>query len=121
MEKLEEKKKSAEEPLRKLMEKEDQLMEKAAALRAKITESESAIQDLQDEIARTMEECQKKEIAPIRVLKEIFSGTVLEGCKSRLTVKENLYRTLIKEAPKNDLSPEGNSYASVEFQFYPLP
>ena len=121
IEMLEEKKKGAEEPLSKLMDKEDQIMEKITALQSQITESESAVQDFQSEIARTMEESQKKEIAPIRILKEIFSGTVLEGCHSRLTVKENSYRTLIKEALKNDLSPEGNSCASWEFQFYPLP
>jgi hypothetical protein len=120
MEKLEEKKKGAEEPLSKLMDKEDQIMEKITALQSQITDSESAIQDLQNEIARTMEESQKKEIAPIRVLKEIFPGTVLEGCHSRLIVKENSLRTLIKETQKNDLSPEGNSSSSWEFQFYPL-
>ena len=120
MGKLEEKKKSAEEPLRKLMDKEDQFMKKIAALQSQITESENAVQDLQNEIARTMEEYQKKEIAPIRVLKEIFPGTVLEGCHSRLTVKENSYRTLIKETPQNELSPEGSTSSSWEFQFYPL-
>jgi uncharacterized protein (DUF342 family) len=120
MEKLAEKKKSAEEPLQKVMDKEEQFKEKIAALQSQITDSEGVVKDLQSEIARIMEECQKKEIAPIRVLKEIFPGTILEGCHSRLTVKENSYRTLIKETNKGELSPEGNTCSSWEFQFYPL-
>ena len=120
IEKLEEKKKSAEEPLRKLMDKEEKFMEKISALQSQITELEAAVKDLENEIARTTEECQKKEIAPIRVLKEIWAGTVLEGCHGRLTLKENSYQTLIKETLKNELSPEGNARSSWEFQFYPL-
>jgi hypothetical protein len=121
MEKLEEKEKSAEETLRQLTEKQNQFSEKVAALQSKMDETENALLDLQDEVARTVDEFQRKEIGPIRVMEEIFAGTVLEGCHSKLKVKENHRHALIKETDKNALVKEENISPFWEFHFQPLP
>ena len=121
MEKLEEKRKSAEERLFSLMPKDSQLTEKIAALQFKIDETENAVLDLQDEAARTVDEFERKEIAPIRVVNDIFPGTIFEGCHCKLKVREMHRQTLVKEVDRNANSNEKDISPFWEFEFFPLP
>ena len=121
LEKLEQKVKSAEEPLRTLMGKENLIMEKITPLQSQIKELEGTIESLQGKIQKIHEEGHKKETPTIQVSKEIFPGTVLEGFHSKLVLKESQYKTLIKETLSQEPSPEGNSTPTWGMQFYPLP
>jgi uncharacterized protein (DUF342 family) len=121
LEKLEQKVKSAEEPLRKLMGKENLIREKIPPLQSQIKELEGTIESLQGEIKKIHEEGHKKETPTIQVSKEIFPGTVLEGFHSKLVLKESHYQAMIKETLSDELSPEGNPTPTWGMQFYPLP
>ena len=97
LEKIEEKIKSAEEPLQKLMDKEDQCEEKISALQLQSKEFDCNLQGLRDEVEKIMKEFQKKETPTIRILGQVFPATILEGCHSSLVLKQSFADVLIKE------------------------
>jgi uncharacterized protein (DUF342 family) len=121
LEKLEQKVKTAEEHLQKLMAKENLILEKTTPLQSQLKELEVAVESLQGEIKKIHEESHKKGIATVQVSKEIFPGTVLEGRHSKLVLQESQYQALIKESLRNEVSPEGNHTTSWGMEFYPLP
>jgi uncharacterized protein (DUF342 family) len=121
LEKLEQKVKTAEEHLQKLMAKENLILEKTTPLQSQLKELEVAVESLQGEIKKIHEESHKKGIATVQVSKEIFPGTVLEGRHSKLVLQESQYQALIKETLRNEVSPEGNHTTSWGMEFYPLP
>ncbi len=121
LEKLEQKVKIAEEPLQKLMAKENLITEKATPLQAQLKELAETVDSLQGEIKKIQQESHKKGVATVQVSKEIFPGTILEGCHSRLVMQESQYQALIKETLHNELSAEGNHTTLWGIEFYPLP
>jgi hypothetical protein len=121
LEKLEQKVKTAEEHLQKLMAKENLILEKTTPLQSQLKELEVAVDSLQGEIKKIHEESHKKGIATVQVSKEIFPGTILEGRHSKLVLQESQYQALIKETQRNEVSPEGNHTTSWGMEFYPLP
>ena len=121
LEKLEQKVKISEEPLRKLMPKENLITEKCAPLQSQLKELEETVESLQGEIKKIQQENQKKGIATVQVSKEIFPGTVLEGCHSKLVLQESQYQALIKETHHNQLSGGGGHTPEWAMEFYPLP
>ena len=121
LEKVEQKVKIAEEPLQKLKAKENLITEKTTPLQSQLKELEETVESLQGEIKKIREESHKKGIATVQVSKEIFPGTILEGCHSKLVLQDSQYQSLIKETLNKELSPEGNHTTSWGMQFYPLP
>jgi chromosome segregation ATPase len=120
LERLEEKVRSAEEPLKKLMDKEDLIMEKISALQSQIKDSDRGIDAIQSEMKRALEESQTKEIPTVRVIEKIFPGTILESGHCKSVIKETCQHALIKETLHNEVSPDGNSISSWRMQFYSL-
>jgi predicted nucleic acid-binding Zn-ribbon protein len=120
LEKLKEKIKSAEEPLGKLMDLEDQVGEKVSALQQQIGEADSIIQGLRLRIEKDLEDNRKKEIPTVKVFKEIFSGTSLEGLQARLVLNSNMQSVLIKEVLVTRKTPEGNEVSEWKMEPYPL-
>ncbi|MGE5252369.1 MAG: FapA family protein [Planctomycetaceae bacterium] len=121
LEKVEQKVKTAEEHLQKLMAKENLILEKTTPLQSQLKELKVAVESLQGEIKKIHEESHKKGIATVQVSKEIFPGTILEGRHSKLVLQESQYQALIKETLRNEVSPEGNHTTSWGMEFYPLP
>lgn len=120
LEKLDEKVRSAEEPLKKLMEKEDLIMEKISGLQSQIKDVDRVIDTIQSEMKKALEESQKKEIPTIQVIEKIFPGTTLESGHCKAVLKETYHHVMIKETLHNEVSPEGNPVSSWGMQVYPL-
>jgi len=121
LERLEQKAKIAQDPLQKLMAKENLITEKSAPLHSQLKELEETVESLQGEIKKIQQENQKKGIATVQVSKEIFPGTVLEGCHSKLVLQESQYQSLIKETHHNQSSPREDHTPEWTMEFYPLP
>jgi hypothetical protein len=120
LEKLEEKVRNAEEPLKKLMEKEDLIMEKISGLQTQIKDLDSVIDTIRSEMKKALEESQKKEIPTIRVIEKVFPGTTLESGHCTAVLKDAYHQVMIKETLHTDVSAEGNSISSWGMQVYPL-
>jgi hypothetical protein len=120
LEKLEEKVRNAEEPLNKLMEKEDLIMEKISGLQSQIKDLDIVIDTIQGEMKKALEESQKKEIPTIRVIEKIFPGTILESAHCNTVLKDTYQQVMIKETLHNEVSPEGNSNSFWGMRVYPL-
>ncbi len=121
LKKLEEKMKSWEEPLKKLMGQQELVADKVTTLQIQAENSDLAIQGLNSQIQKTMDEGQEKETAPLKVLKEIYSGTTIEGRHATLFLKESLVGALVKETKVTRLSSEGNELTEWEMQMSSLP
>jgi hypothetical protein len=120
LEKLEEKVREAEEPLTKLMDKEDLIMDKISGLQTQITDLDRVIDTTRGEMKKALEESQKREIPTIRVVEKIFPGTILESGHCNTVLKDTYHRVMIKETLHNEVAPEGNSISSWGMQVYPL-
>jgi uncharacterized protein (DUF342 family) len=120
LEKLEEKIREAEEPLKKLMDKEDLIMDKISGLQTQINDLDRVTDSIRSEMRKALEESQKKVIPTIRVLEKIFPGTTLESGHCKEVLKEIYHQVMIKETLHNEVSPEGNSTPSWGMQFYSI-
>jgi len=120
LEKLEEKVGNAEEPLKKLMDKEDLIMDKISGLQSQIKDLHRIIETIQSDMRNTLEESQKKENPTIRVIEKIFPGTILESSQCKTVLKDTYHRVMIKETLHTEVTPEGNSISSWGMQVYPL-
>jgi uncharacterized protein len=120
LEKLEEKVRNAEEPLKKLMDKEDLIMDKISGLQSQIKDLDRIIETIQSDMRNALEESQKKENPTIRVIEKIFPGTALESGHCKTVLKDTYHRVMIKETLHNEVAPEGNSISSWGMQVYPL-
>jgi len=116
LEKIEEKIRSAEEPLQKLMDKEDQCTEKTTALQLQSKELDCSIQGLRAEVEKIMKELQKKVTPTIRILGQVFPATILEGCHSSRALKECFEDVLIKETQVFRKTSDGAGSSFWEMQ-----
>jgi uncharacterized protein (DUF342 family) len=120
LEKLEEKIREAEEPLKKLMDKEDLIMDKISGLQTQINDLDRIIDTIRSEMRKALEESQKKVTPTIRVFEKIFPGTTLESGHCKEVLKETYHQVMIKETLHDEVSPEGNSNPFWGMQFYAL-
>ena len=67
-----------------------------------------------------MDDSLNKETAPVKVLKQIYAGTTLEGFHSTLLLKESLEGVLVKETKIIHVSPEGNETSEWSMQISSL-
>ena len=108
LKRIEDKMKEWQEPMAKLMVQRNQIMDKISILQIQAENLDSAIQELNSQIQRTVDDSLPKEIPPLKVLKNIYAGTILEGCHSSLVLHESLEGVQVKEAKITKTSPEGN-------------
>lgn len=120
LKKIEDKMKNWEEPLKKLMEQQNQVTDKISTLQIQAENLDSAIQGLNSQIQKTMGDSLDEEIPPVKVLKHIYAGTILEGCHSSLVLKESLEGVLVKEAKNINTSPEGKESSEWNMQISSL-
>jgi uncharacterized protein (DUF342 family) len=120
LKKIEDKMKSWEEALKKLMEQQDQVTDTISTLQIQAENLDTGIQGLNSQIHRTMDDSLNKETAPVKVLKQIYSGTTLEGFHSTLLLKESLESVLVKETKITQVSPEGNETSEWSMQISSL-
>ena len=118
--KLQEKLRWIEEELRKAVIQQDQAGEKVSAVESRSEELEASVHALQDAIHKAREESQSKIKPPVKVLKQIFSGTLLEGCHSSQVLRESLESVLIQEIPVTHKSPEGDELSGWAIEISPL-
>ncbi len=121
LQKLEEKVKSLEEPLQKLMVQQEQVMDKIEACKIRGEEVDGLICELEKQMQKALEAAGTKEFPPLKVTNEIYSGTILDGCHCSLTLKETREGALIKETKALHPSGEGSVSASWEMQISALP
>ena len=108
LKRIEDKMKEWQEPMAKLMVQRNQIMDKISILQIQAENLDSAIQGLNSQIQKTVDDSLHKEIPPLKVLKNIYAGTILEGCHSSLVLHESLEGVQVKEAKITKTSPEGN-------------
>jgi uncharacterized protein (DUF342 family) len=112
---LREKIKTAEERLNLLMDQQDRTTEKILTLNQEMKESGKSIDELNQEIQAISEKLKsQKGNASVKVLRQIFSGTVIKGPHSSLTMGENCDRVLIRERQITDADGDGNQKISWE-------
>jgi uncharacterized protein (DUF342 family) len=120
LKKIEDKMKNREEPLKKLMEQQNHITDKISTLQIQAENLDSAIQGLNSQIQKTMDDSLNKEIPPVKVLKQIYAGTLLEGCHSSLVLKESLEGVLVQETKNINSSPEGKESSEWNMQISSL-
>jgi len=120
LERLKEEIKSSDEPLQKLMDQEDQFSEKISALQLQIQEAESIIQGLRQRIEKDIEDGGAKETPSVKVLKQIYDGTILEGQHASLILKTSLENVLIKEVRITRKTPGGDEISQWNIKLSPL-
>jgi uncharacterized protein (DUF342 family) len=105
---LEEKVRSVQEPLGKLLDQQDQDTDRISAFQVQIQELDQAIQALEDEILATIERSKIDVGVPVaKVHHLIFSGTTVEGCHSSIVLEENYLNALLRETKMPTLTPKG--------------
>lgn len=120
LKKLESKIKSTEESVQKLLSQQEKITDKNYSLEILAEKLDNEIQMLQTQLQNAKEDFQKKEIPPLKVLRHIFSGTMLEGCYSSLVVRDSLTSALFRETKVIRLTPEGEEKSEWIIQAFPL-
>ncbi len=106
LKKLEGKIQNLEGPLGKNKEQEEKITEKITTLNLRSEELDAQIAGLNAQIQKITEEGETKESAPVKVIKNIFAGTVLEGRRSSLILSQTFEGALIKETKIIPKSPQ---------------
>ena len=120
LKRIEGKMKDWQDPIAKLMVQRNQITDKISTLQIQAENLDSAIQGLNSQIQKTVDDSLHEEVSPVKVLKHIYAGTILEGCHSSLVLHESIMGVHFQEAKTTKISPEGNEFTAWSMQISSL-
>ena len=117
---IEETMKKVEGELQKLASERDQFANNMSLLQDQIKDFDGALQALQQEIERMTQDGSAKDVPRVKVHKEIFAGTTIEGLHCKLALNENFLKILAREHKISQVDTEGNESTVWEMKLSDL-